>query len=106
MPARSKARKRALDILFEAELRDALGEQVKDRHAAQLGLEQDVQGPLARLATSRHNRAKGLPGPTGLLREPKGAASPGLRSDEGPPPQAARPARRRRESGPEASEGH
>src|SRR6516165_2035648 len=37
--------------------RDALGEQVKDRHPAQFGLEQDVQGPLACLATSRHSRS-------------------------------------------------
>jgi hypothetical protein len=35
--------------------RDALGEQLEDRQAAQFRLEQDVQGPLARLATrGRH----------------------------------------------------
>ena len=43
-------------------------------------------------------------------REPKGAGADWTdergTSEEGPPPQAARPARRRRESGPEASEGH
>src|SRR3954471_5843042 len=34
MPARSKARKRALDVLYEAELRDASAEAVLAEHAA------------------------------------------------------------------------
>jgi hypothetical protein len=36
--------------------RDALGEQVKHGYVAQLGLEQDVQGTLARLTTSGHEK--------------------------------------------------
>ena len=64
-PARSKARKRALDILFEAEQRGSpvldllaerhpLGKQLQDGQPAQVGLEEHVKRPLARLATRRH----------------------------------------------------
>jgi transcription antitermination protein NusB len=47
VPARSKARKRALDILFEAELRsapvfDVLGERQADRHAPLPGYAADL----------------------------------------------------------------
>ena len=68
MAARSKARKRALDILFESEQRglptlellterQSLGEQLERGQPAQLGLEEDVQRPLACLAPGGHLRS-------------------------------------------------
>ncbi len=72
MGARTKARKRALDILFESELRslpvggtlgdrwlahgDPLGEDLEHVGAALVGLEQHVEGTLARLRASSHQR--------------------------------------------------
>ena len=59
MAARSKARKRAVDVLYEADVRGGdrltlLRERIADGQTAKLGLEEDVQRTFARFGSRAH----------------------------------------------------